>query len=268
MGMRLQSKNLLVAMFLAASCAACSIDRGGLGCHEGFMSDEIGRCQVFDGSFDAGPLDADLDANFDAGSEPDADLMVDAGPDIGSIDDAGPDAWIDPDGGPPDGGPPDAGPPDGGPPDGGPPDAGPPDGGPPDGGPIDAGPPSPLLRIRYVSGTGSVGIAHRVRWIPGPTLPTEYTTWSYDCWGRTTALATGEECLATEPELANPGAVVEMFPYNASGSTVGCTFATCPPACDASSCPGTYTFEYVPNPPASGVLNATVPPFAFYVYTL
>ncbi len=264
MGMQLQSKILLVAMLFAAGCAACSLDRSGLGCREGFMSDEVGRCQAFDGSFDAGPLDADfdasLDANFDAGTESDADLMVDAGPDIGPIDDAGPDAWVDPD----------AGPIDGGPPDGGPPDAGPDDGGPPDGGPIDAGPPSPLLRIRYVSGSGTIGIAHRVRWIPGPTLPTETTTWSYDCWGRTTALAVGEECLATEPELAIPGAIVDMFPYAASGSTVGCTEATCPTTCTATTCPaGTYTFEFAPAPPSSVyVLTGGLPPHAYYSYTL
>jgi hypothetical protein len=255
MGMQLQSKILLVAMLFAAGCAACSIDRAGLGCREGFMPDTTGRCQVFDGSFDAGPLDA--------GTEPDADLMVDAGPDIGPVDDAGPDAWVDPDAGPDDGGPP-----DGGPPDAGPPDAGPDDGGPPDGGPIDAGPPSPLLRIRYVSGSGTVGIAYRVHWIPGPAMPTMYTPWLYDCWGRTTALAVGEECLATAPELANSGAIVDMFPYDASGGTVGCTEATCPPTCNASSCPGTYTFEWAPNPPASGVYTTGLAPYAYYSYTL
>lgn len=265
MGMRLNVQSLLAAMLIAFGCAACEIDRAGRACHAGFAPDVTGKCQpVLDGPFDAGPFDAD----FDAWVEPDADLMVDAGPDIGLIDDAGPDAWVEPDGGPPDGGPLDGGPPDGGPLDGGPPDAGPPDGGPPDGGPIDAGPPSPLLRIRYVSGSGSVGIAHRVHWIPGPAMPTLYTVWSYDCWGRTTALATGEECLATEPELANPGAIVDMFPYDASGGTVGCTIATCPPTCNATTCPGTYTFEWTPNPPASGVYTTGLAPYAYYSYTL
>lgn len=250
MGMRLQNKCLLVAMFCAAFCAACSLDRSGLGCREGFMSDETGQCQAFDASFDAsfdaGPLDA--------GSEPDADLMVDAGPDIGPIDDAGPDAWIEPDGGPPDGGPP---------------DGGPPDGGPPDSGPIDAGPPSPLLRIRYVSGTGPIGIAYRVAWTELPPIGSRTTDWFYDtCWGRTTPLAVGEECLAYSPEMARSGARVDMFPYDASGGMAGCTLATCPPLCTATTCPGTYTFEYAPNPPASGVLRVGLETFAFYSYML
>lgn len=259
---------LVLTVFLTG----CSLARVPLGCPSGQTGDGIGHCIPVDAMImaDAGPIDARVDGGRDAGPtdagdaaldawmEPDALVMMD---DAGDMPDTGSDSGPPPVDAGTDSGPPsvdagmDAGPlpvdagTDAGPP---PVDAGS-DAGPPDAGPPDAGPPPPL-HIIYTGAGPTTGIAFRVVWIEPPPIGRQETRWYYaECD------LMGTECYASVPELA-PTRMIQFFPFDASGGTASCTFASCPTLCAGTTCPGfpgSYTVEYLEMPVSPLTLQTT-----------
>ena len=217
----------LVCSMFGSMLFGCVLNRSAIGCDPGMTGDMTGLCvPVTDGMI-----------MIDGGLDPDA-FMVDAGPDTGFDADLpdgwSPDAFREPDTGPPDGGFPDANR--------------------PDTGMMDGGRPEIELRIQHVSGGRSVGIAYRVLSGTTPLIP-----WNFDgCYGATgMEIPPGEGCLVADPVLMS-GRTVEMFAYDGSdGMGATCTIATCASRslCLPDSCPGTYTFQFMISPAASGTVT-------------